>query len=204
MPIACELYTAILDDKPYYEALSYAWGQPRHRHSIILDDQVTTITANLHNALWQLRPRYHDRHLWVDALCINQADDDEKSRQVDLMKEIYSSTAQATLWLGGYSDAPALPSSRQYPEDDSQLDSDVESVPNNVSRETARAAFSLLESMAKGDHFNNREDRDLAKKNIDSLGKILQLPWWHRIWTVQEAVLPKKAILTCGTKKTLH
>lgn len=84
--IRCSLYTAYLDDRPFYEALSYVWGDSQVCQTIIVDGKVTDVTTNLWYALRRLRRRFSDRHIWVDALCINQEDKTEKSHQVNLMK----------------------------------------------------------------------------------------------------------------------
>ncbi len=174
------------------EALSYAWGLPHLTHSVILNGEKTAVTLNLHDALRRLRRRLRSRHLWVDALCINQTDDREKSHQVNLMKEIYSKTYRATLWLDDYLDV-------QSPNPGSQLAPHATSVSHKVPRDTALAAFGLLKSMAKDKHYWDTKNPDAANRRIVALDSILQLPWWHRIWTVQEVVLPERAILQCGT-----
>ena len=191
-PVACKLYTVSLDDQPLYEALSYAWGLPHVTHSIILNGEKSEVTVNLHYALRRLRRPFRSRHLWVDALCINQTDEKEKSHQVNLMKEIYSKTCSAILWLGDFLDD-------QSPNPGSQLAPHASSVPNKVLRDTALVAFSLLNSMAKNEHYWIRDNPDAAERRIADLDSILHLSWWQRIWTVQEAVLPEKAILQCGT-----
>jgi hypothetical protein len=73
-----------------YEALSYEWGEPVFSHTIHLLalKRILYITENLHAALSRLRDASHTRHLWVDALCINQSDPDEKSQQMPLMAGI--------------------------------------------------------------------------------------------------------------------
>ena len=38
--------------------------------------------------------------LWVDALCINQEDYEEKNRQIPLMAMVYGAARAATIWLG--------------------------------------------------------------------------------------------------------
>jgi len=99
-PIRCELYVVYLSDRPYYEALSYAWGRPEDRRPVVINGLDVQVTVNLEAALRRLRRASEDRHLWVDALCINQSDADEKSHQVNLMKEIYTNTVHCLLWLG--------------------------------------------------------------------------------------------------------
>ena len=58
------------------------------------------ITENL--ALASRSPRFRDRfrYLWVDAVCINQNDSTEKSRQVAMMSIIYKSARRVICWLG--------------------------------------------------------------------------------------------------------
>ncbi|KAG4442473.1 hypothetical protein IFR05_002075 [Cadophora sp. M221] len=60
-----------------------------------------TITENLLDALVQLASSgYADKWLWIDALCIDQSNSDEKGIQVAMMGEIYSKASQVIVWLG--------------------------------------------------------------------------------------------------------
>ena len=89
---------------PGYSAISYVWGTGpdlRPSHEIILDNRRFPITANLHAALHNYRSLWPiSRRYWVDAICINQADDDEKSAQVPLMRDIYHLAMSVNVWLG--------------------------------------------------------------------------------------------------------
>ncbi|KAI1345586.1 heterokaryon incompatibility protein-domain-containing protein [Xylaria sp. FL0043] len=100
-----------LKTSPRISALSYVWGafsQPtpdvlrvRLDNSAHVDLDITT---NCAAALKQLVSRFGSMSIWVDAICINQVDDVEKSSQVLLMEEIYS-WAEVYVWLGPQSDS---------------------------------------------------------------------------------------------------
>ncbi|KAI8954499.1 HET-domain-containing protein [Xylaria longipes] len=102
------LRTVALDDKPSYEALSYTWGAQTEGRTLkirpdakwIYKSIELPITDNLFRALRRLRRRFKTRVLWVDAVCINQEDIDERSAQVTLMEDIYSNAASTAIWLG--------------------------------------------------------------------------------------------------------
>ncbi|KAH7343101.1 heterokaryon incompatibility, partial [Pyrenochaeta sp. MPI-SDFR-AT-0127] len=83
-----------------YEALSYTWGDPKERLPILVNETEVPVTRNLHAALEHFRSETIDVVLWVDALCINQTDDVEKSKQVDLMTKIYAYATSTRVWLG--------------------------------------------------------------------------------------------------------
>ena len=58
------------------------------------------VTANLHKALNRFRTYDQEPVLyWIDALCINQSDPEERSQQVLIMKEIYASASRVDVWL---------------------------------------------------------------------------------------------------------
>lgn len=78
--IECKVSLGVSQPVPEYEALSYAWGDPNVLLPITLNSQVIHITENLERALRWLRSRDQERVLWVDAICINQQDDAEKSK----------------------------------------------------------------------------------------------------------------------------
>lgn len=91
------------DDTDAYVALSYAWGDPARTHFIFIDGQVFGVTANLLEALFYLNkhPARTNMGIWVDAICINQGDDVEKSSQVRLMCKIYAHAHLVHIDLGG-------------------------------------------------------------------------------------------------------
>ena len=98
--VYCELEHVRLADNPYFEALSYVWGDPTIRENIILGGSQFSITKNLHAALLRMRKEEISRTLWIDAICINQEDVDERSQQVALMGDIYRAASGAAVWLG--------------------------------------------------------------------------------------------------------
>ncbi|KAL8893560.1 MAG: hypothetical protein Q9192_005143 [Flavoplaca navasiana] len=112
--IICSLRTVSLDDNPEYETLSYAWGAPVFDHTVLVNGAVLKVTKSLHDALRYLRPGKQpfgavdeppwDRDatgvIWADAICINQADLDERSSQVCLMGDIYRHGARLHVWVG--------------------------------------------------------------------------------------------------------
>ncbi|TGO61751.1 hypothetical protein BOTNAR_0124g00020 [Botryotinia narcissicola] len=88
-----------------YEALSYVWGGiDDPPHSIYINGNSLSITANLHVALLRLRNHTLERVMWVDALCINQQDDQEKGLQIQLMPRIYGQAAQVIVYFGEAAD----------------------------------------------------------------------------------------------------
>jgi hypothetical protein len=58
------------------------------------------IRQNLWLALVNLRDHRQERVLWIDAICINQMDLDERNHQVKLMAYIFSRAQEVLVWLG--------------------------------------------------------------------------------------------------------
>ncbi|KAK8051633.1 HET-domain-containing protein [Apiospora rasikravindrae] len=103
-----------------YEALSYARlgvdakrkrgivrGNSNKSSSVVVScsgGRRLPVTDNCHAALVHLRRRLRTRTLWVDAVCIDQAEDEagakERNRQVQLMGRIYNRASRAVIWLG--------------------------------------------------------------------------------------------------------
>ncbi|XXH00562.1 hypothetical protein Hte_006910 [Hypoxylon texense] len=84
-----------------YDAVSYTWGEPDFSEELIVDPSFRVrITPNLRDALRRFRLPNKARRLWVDAICIDQGDEDEKSQQIPLMSQIYRSASSVCVWLG--------------------------------------------------------------------------------------------------------
>jgi hypothetical protein len=128
--IYCTIYHAnILKEQPQtkYTALSYVWGDatrtrpiqlgyhqlstsgPAHTWASALSPEAGCyesfqVTTNLESALRHLRDRASERILWVDAICINQSDWEERLSQVGSMAEVYQNAMEVRIWLGSISD----------------------------------------------------------------------------------------------------
>lgn len=98
--IDCNLATFALSDAPLYRALSYVWGSINETVAITLNDFEFQATTNLFVALQRLCHKPPGTYFWIDALCINQEDMDEKSHQVPFMHHIYLQAQQVMMWLG--------------------------------------------------------------------------------------------------------
>lgn len=96
----CRLESHALTDRSKYRCLSYVWGDAADKRTIFLNGQTFEVTANLYLALCQLRHNGVRQQLWIDAICINQADATEKTTQVQMMADIYSHTEEVLIWLG--------------------------------------------------------------------------------------------------------
>ncbi|KAL6869203.1 hypothetical protein ACO1O0_000526 [Amphichorda felina] len=89
--IQLELRHASLDDSDTrYAALSYVWGDATDYREIYVNDSVFRIGRNLHDALFQLRRMDVSSWLWIDSICIQQSDIEEKTWQVSLMRSVFS------------------------------------------------------------------------------------------------------------------
>jgi hypothetical protein len=98
--VICHLRVVSIGKDLEYEALSYTWGDPKDRAPICVGGEETLVTKNLAAALHALRDPTETRTLWIDAICINQEDLDEKSFQVPMMTLIYKSCSRTIIWLG--------------------------------------------------------------------------------------------------------
>jgi hypothetical protein len=156
-----------------YETLSYAWRDIDYNESatrtIKISGQSAEISSTLFNAIKRLRHDEEVRCLWIDAICINQSDDDEKTQQVNMMRRIYKQCNQCAIWLGSLGLTPS---------------------------QAAEHALQLVTWIAgETDDPPFMEDSAPAAA---ALHTFISSPWWRRIWTVQEALLPPKATLYWG------
>jgi hypothetical protein len=98
--IRCSLAHTSLGDVGYFEALSYTWGDTTNQKMIQVNGQPFQVTNNLYIALQHLRRDNEARCMWIDAVCINQDDLGERSRQVTQMEHIYQLAKTVVVFLG--------------------------------------------------------------------------------------------------------
>ena len=98
--IEVQLSEIDLGSPPSYEALSYAWGDPKTKTTIKCEGMHLHVTPNCASALKHLRTTKETRILWVDAICIDQSSLHERNVQVKRMGDIYSKASRVVIWLG--------------------------------------------------------------------------------------------------------
>lgn len=157
-------------DQPY-EALSYAWGHVDRRRSMILNNKPFPITESLHQALQHLRSEVADRTIWIDAICINQNDKAERSKQVSIMGDIYKCARGVVNWLG------------------------VETTDTAVGMDVLSYLFGN-EDLTAGRPWETFKPEKLCA----GLNDILNRDYFERMWVVQENALAAKITLQVGNR----
>lgn len=104
LPIEVSLREFPTDALPSFGALSYTWANEDGLASLSQElpcgGASIKITKNYEAALKRLRRPREDQVLWVDAVCIDQSNVEERSLQIGLMRQIYSQASWVALWLG--------------------------------------------------------------------------------------------------------
>lgn len=214
-PIRCSMEEVDFETPIDYDALSYCWGDGNYTRSIeichhlragrlafrnsdlslplsYLPDEAVSfkqlpIKANLEAALRRLRYVDKVRRMWIDAACINQKDNRERSAQVQVMGKIYTEAFQVVVWLGelgnkGVREEASITGFRYL---------------RSLKERMALAGFSW--DAALDDPTNLP-----TETNLHSVEEICGQPWFSRLWVQQEHILARKPVeLLCGPEKML-
>jgi hypothetical protein len=207
--VKCRLRAVSLEDRPQFSALSYVWGDPQITEDIELNSQTFAVNANLAYALkfvknhWQAQFPLRDKaqfRLWADGICINQQDSRERSHQVNIMHNIYSTAELVLSWLGCGVDEMGLALyalgiiSKETSRDDStKLD------PYSwVSREPDMKWLEKYPSWCK----------DITEEYETSIwsaiSTFIQDPYWKRVWIFQEVILGQSIVYLYGSFSLVH
>ncbi|KAI0549425.1 heterokaryon incompatibility protein-domain-containing protein [Xylaria curta] len=190
-PIECQLEERSLDSDTIEEALSYVWGKPIFDRLIKVDGKAFCVTSNLHNILYNLRHLDVTRTIWIDAICINQSDLEEKGHQVLLMRDIFSKAQKTIIWLGN---GPTEQMMLNFTLDSNIPDNLLTQVPEGVegySMERYDLAAILQEFLEyQKDSIWDEKHCALAVMLVRCMNIIMVDEWWERVWTIQEAALP--------------
>ncbi|KAM7206030.1 Heterokaryon incompatibility protein (HET) domain containing protein [Rhypophila sp. PSN 637] len=164
--------------EPQYEALSYTWGQPGGDAFVIVEEDAgegvsytkLPVWNNLMVALRHLRLLDTPRVLWIDGICINQADNEEKGHQVQRMAMLYRGAYRVIAWLG----------------------------PEKRSTKEGIELMAFLGRQIV-DWISEETKLPISTQGIQCLAEVLESPWFTRLCVVQELALAnRRAFLQCG------
>lgn len=195
-PLRCSLITTNLENQPSYKALSYVWGDPTHTELITVSEYEWTVTLSLAGGLRRLRHPENLVRAWADAICIDQTNNIEKAYQVNMMGSIYDRATEVLVWLG---------------EDTHSLATDafkvMVAINTMVTNGTQRTWYDADQDLIVTKGIKNvaplRVSRDnlaplLQDKTLEAIKQLYQLPWFTRVWVLQEVGLATKATAYWG------
>jgi len=167
------------------------------RSKILINGHPFEATENLVAALHHLRAHDHPKYrrnelIWIDAICINQKDNEEKSHQVQMMRNIYSNAVQVIVWLG-----MATPESIMALQTLTEL---MDKFPY-FEDDPGKPRFADLGIPTRDllQFFDDFEQHDVDGQLMRGIRDIYKRSWWTRIWVVQEVVVSKRTWLLCGS-----
>ncbi|KAI9865353.1 MAG: hypothetical protein M1813_002242 [Trichoglossum hirsutum] len=181
------LESANLKDDPHYVAVSYCWGDVKDLRNVRVNDYEVQLRGHVYAMLSNLYYKHQVTRLWLDMVCINQNDLDEKSEQVPMMWEIYGKAIKVYAWLG---------------EADPLIDCvfDVLQEFRDRRRSKMQLFRDIYQDKAGALPEQSDLDDDRLHEEFNWLRPLYVRPYWRRVWIVQELVLAKVAVVCCGDK----
>lgn len=213
-----------LTPRTTYDAISYAWGEALFPHLLHLHNgQKLALTESLHSALQHLRhTRKHPRlRFWADAVCINQSNDAERSAQVAVMSDIFAAAADVLVWLGPGDEMDVLAfaalrrATSLYSKDLTYLPlreykslltyqrTRSDGLSNEAIDMIMRSANRALRNAPFCDCCKRifAPSRTPAKDALLAVSRLLERPWFERLWVIQEVLGRVNFALLSGTHR---
>ena len=163
-----------IDPSPDYEAVSYRWGSSERTDEILINGCRFGVTKSAYDLLIARRSIWRDRTIWIDAICINQDDNQEKGAQVQLMCEIYRRASRVVVYTG-----------RDW-----------------RARYTAPLAFELIAAQFQYEgsdvEFANWTSQKLNSVRWRTLIELFTDEYFNRAWIVQEIAVAHKVEIYYG------
>lgn len=206
LPLEISLGEFPLGTGQQFGALSYTWategGDSALSERVQCEGAFIRVTTNCAAALRRLRQPQSVNVFWVDAICIDQSNDGEKSLQIPLMRQIYTQATVVGLWIGETSSTVDEETSRPLSELGMEFIHDfaVEIAERHNSGQNIREGV-LYQEVVKDRKAYRERGIEAFTPRVRGLWGILHRNWWQRLWVVQELALSQSAVLMCGGKR---
>jgi hypothetical protein len=204
-------------DPNNYVAMSYAWGPEEPTATIFLNGQKIEVRANLEAGLRQFRKMDYFRaggKIWIDALCINQADKNEKELQIQMMTSVYKIAGNVIVWLGVEEDDSegaireiqfmSTGYRTEYVELFDKSDALTATSWREMAQARLRLCFYRMKKAMQSRSSNANQGYD--DENIDAdlrLYLFFDRPYWRRLWVIQELCMGRAGMpIVCGSQVT--
>ncbi|KAI0118583.1 heterokaryon incompatibility protein-domain-containing protein [Hypoxylon sp. NC0597] len=189
--------TSVDDADSQYEAISYTWGSPANPPSITCNNLNLIIQRNAFDMLHDLRQPDKPRIIWVDAICIDQSNVEERASQVSIMHHIYRRSKRVVIWLGKPDEYSSLAMSYAAGLDAPKLIAEPQEL-------GLHGRMNAWEVYSRKPYFFDSEGETESSQH-ETLGialvKFINRPWFNRIWVQQEAALCRRTQVICGEQE---
>lgn len=185
--IECTLSARPVLDTPEYYAVSYTWGDPNKITTIGVNSKLLEVRQNCQYVLWQARHLARSKYIWIDAICINQEDSEEKNHQVAMMGTIFGNAAHVLACIGPHAH-----------------DSEFAMQCLGQVRPSAYLGSSLLQWPGYWFFFQAMRwvfARDITEvvRASKAIRTLLERPYFERVWIIQEVFKKQSRVsLCCG------
>lgn len=194
-PITGQLYTTRLSQAPKFYALSYCWGSATRKGTIqitngarprdIENDNILEVPVTLIPYLYKSRSSMKTHKIWIDSICLDQRNLDEKNSHVPKMRTIYMKAQCTISWLGAEADG----STKGF-EYAVRL--------NEWYRKHMQAQQASTSTTGEKQEPNAHVDVRVGDPSLEAMLKLLDRPYFDRAWIVQEVVVSREVLLACG------
>ncbi|KAI0103551.1 heterokaryon incompatibility protein-domain-containing protein [Daldinia grandis] len=170
-----------------YRTLSYEWGpnNAAAQHRLWTADGFLSLHDSLNTALRRLRHETSPTVLWVDAICINQEDEDEKARQILMLPKIFQNATRTMAFLGA----------------STQSDGAIKTLLQITAKEACDSASgnNWPEGLPPVPlSWAARSTPQLDDPIWPCIARFSESAWFRRVWMVQEVVISPRISIVCG------
>lgn len=176
--IRCRMTTWMMEDAPPYFAISYTWGDPESNSTSHVNGQALDIRTNCEFVLKQAYWYGPGRYYWVDAICIDQNNHEEKGTQVSIMGKIYQRASRVLACVGNHGDDSRFLFQRVQQSFAAWLSSDTR----------RRMIVDMAEEIA------------VIRRFLWAAVNFTQRSYFTRLWILQEQRLARHVTFLCGSE----
>lgn len=182
--IECLIRSCLLGKSQPFSAVSYTWGHDHSTSVIVLNGKPFPAPLTIRDFLCQMlqNEKWSRRWFWIDSVCINQQDTIERNIQVSIMRQVYATAENVVVWLG-----PATEET------------------NLVMDYITRHSSTISPNKTTGWKYSQTKLQSLHyiwnSKEAKAFLMLCRIPYWTRVWIVQEIMFARHLFLFCGAKK---
>ena len=170
--------------------LSYMWGSEEDQKSILIDSRPFSVRDNLWNFLDRARLTGITRPIWIDAICIDQTNVHMRNHWVQQMGRIFKEAAEVLVWLGD--GEPGIEVALDVMED--------------IGRSWSRRSMHMYIAEDAEEEFHECMSEVHCNPGSlhEAIMKLINLPYWNRLWIKQEVLLNRNVCFMYGKAVNHH